>query len=141
MVLPCIGIAGPGPKEKAVLIEIGLFAGQTWAFPEEIPRFKAMIDTGAEETCISKTASALLGIRDEPISIRSVASPGGRAELNVYAVQLVFFSSPSSMQWREIEVLETKVDSHAWDILLGRNVLKDAIFTMDFSGRFAIALR
>ena len=121
-------------------VEVGLVAGREWQPPQEIPRFLALIDTGAEETCISRTAAASLGIRDNPIGLRSVISPSGRARLNVYEVHLVFFITPTFTQILEMEVVETKTDSHDWDVLLGRDVLSRAIFTMDFGGRFAIAL-
>lgn len=121
-------------------VEVGLVAGSDWQPPQEIPRFQALIDTGAEETCISRTAAASLGIRDNPIGLRSVVSPSGKARLNVYEVHLVFFITPTFTQILEMEVVETKTDSHDWDVLLGRDVLSRAIFTMDFGGRFAIAL-
>ncbi len=130
--------SGTWTERDGAIIEVGLFVGEWRAF-EDIPRFQAMIDTGAEETCISRTAAALLGIRDEPISIRRVSTPGGAAELNVYEVNLVFFLDPSYLQMREQEVVETKSDADQWDVLLGRDILKDAIFFMDFSGRFTLA--
>ncbi len=51
-----------------------------------------------------------------------------------------FFITPTFTQMLEMEVVETKTDSHDWDVLLGRDVLSRAMFTMDFGGRFAIAL-
>ena len=76
-------------------VEVGLLAGRSWQPPQEIPRFHALIDTGAEETCISRTAATYLGIRDNPIGLRSVVTPSGRAQLNVYEVHLVFFITPT----------------------------------------------
>lgn len=134
------GASGSWDTQVGPCVEVGLFAGRDWEHPEDIPRFQALIDTGAEATCISRTAAALLGIRDMPVSIRRVTSPGGSADLNVYEIHLVFFVSPTYLQIREMEVMETKSDSPDWDVLLGRDVLKQSIFTMDFSGRFAIAL-
>ncbi|MCQ3805582.1 MAG: hypothetical protein OXF41_04525 [bacterium] len=52
----------------------------------------------------------------------------------------MFFITPTFTQMLEVEVVETKTDSHDWDVLLGRDVLSRAMFTMDFGGRFAIAL-
>ena len=128
--------AGTGP-----LVEVGLFSGPPgWQSPQEIPRFRALIDTGAEETCVSRTATASLGIRDNPIGLRSVVSPSGRARLNVYEIHLVFFITSTVTQILEMEVAETKTDSHDWDVLLGRDVLSRAMFTMDFGGRFAVGI-
>ena len=132
--------SGEWDPETGPRVEVGLFVGRGWQSPREIPRFQALIDTGAEETCISRTAAACLGIRDNPIGLRSVVSPSGRARLNVYEVHLVFFIAPTFTQMLEMEVVETKTDSHDWDVLLGRDVLSRAMFTMDFGGRFAIAL-
>ena len=40
----------------------------------------------------------------------------------------------------EADVVETRSDSPDFDVLLGRDVLSRAIFTMDFGGQFAFAL-
>lgn len=133
--------SGTWDAETGPLVEVGLFSGPTgWQSPQEIPRFRALIDTGAEETCVSRTATASLGIRDSPIGLRSVVSPSGRARLNVYEMHLVFFITPTVTQILEMEVAETKTDSHDWDVLLGRDVLSRAMFTMGFGGRFAVGL-
>ena len=134
------GDSGEWDEQVGPLIEVGLFAG---GFPEaiDIPRFKALIDTGAETTCVSRTAAAVLDIRDRPVSTQTVRSPGGRADLNVYQVNLVFFITPSVLQVRAMEMIEAKADSDDWDVLIGRDVLKNAIFTTDFAGHFAIAVR
>lgn len=134
------GGSGEWDERIGPLIEVGLFAG---GFSEaaDIPRFKALIDTGAETTCVSRTAAAVLDIRDRPVRTQAVRSPSGRADLNVYQVNLVFFVTPSVLQVQELEVIETKADSDAWDVLIGRDVLKNAIFTTDFAGHFAIAVR
>lgn len=132
--------SGEWDPETGPSVEVGLLAGRSWQPPQKIPRFQALIDTGAEETCISRTAATYLGIRDNPIGLRSVVTPSGRAQLNVYEVHLVFFITPTFTQMLEMEVVETKTDSHDWDVLLGRDVLSRAMFTMDFGGRFAIAL-
>lgn len=65
---------------------------------------------------------------------------GGQPELNVYELHLVFFIAPTVTQILEMEVAETKTDAHDWDVLLGRDVLSRAMFTMDFGGRFAVGL-
>jgi len=49
--------------------------------------------------------------------------------------------SPSVLQVKAMEMIETKTDSDDWDVLIGRDVLKSAIFTTDFAGHFAIAVR
>ena len=62
--------SGTWDAETGPLVEVGLFSGPTgWQSPQEIPRFRALIDTGAEETCVSRTATASLGIRDSPIGL------------------------------------------------------------------------
>lgn len=134
------GDSGEWDEQIGPLIEVGLFAG---GFPEarDIPRFKALIDTGAETSCVSRAAAALLGIRDRPATTRTVRSPSGRADLNVYEVNLVFFLPSSSLRVLEMEMIGTMSDSHDWDVLIGRDVLKNAIFMMDFAGHFAIAVR
>lgn len=140
MVLPCSGLAAHGKADIGPLIEVGLAASTEWKSPDEIPRFKALIDSGAEETCISRTAAALLGIRDDPIGTRKVTSPGGSANLPVYEVHLIFFARPGMTMALEADVVETRSDSPDFDVLLGRDVLSRAIFTMDFGGQFAFAL-
>ena len=132
--------SGEWSYETGPRVEVGLFAGLGWQPPRETPRFQALIDTGAEETCMSRTAAVSLGIRDNPIGLRSIVSPSGRAQLNVYEVHLVFFISPTFTQILEMGVVETNTDSHDWDVLLGRYILSRAMFTMDLGGRFAIAL-
>ncbi len=134
------GDSGEWDEQVGPLIEVGLFAG---GFPEarDIPRFKALLDTGAETSCVSRTAAAILNIRDRPVSTRTVSSPSGRADLDVYEVSLVFFITPSALQVLEMEMIEAKSDSDDWDVLIGRDVLKNAIFMMDFAGHFAIAVR
>lgn len=134
------GDSGEWDEQVGPLIEVGLFAG---GFPEarDIPRFKALLDTGAETSCVSRTAAAILNIRDRPVSTRTVSSPSGRADLDVYEVSLVFFITPSAFQVLEMEMIEAKSDSDDWDVLIGRDVLKNAIFMMDFAGHFAIAVR
>lgn len=100
--------SGKWRSETGPRVEVGLFAGRDWQPPQEIPRFQALIDTGAEETCISRTAAASLGIRDNPIGLRSVVSPSGRARLNVYEVHLVFFITQTFTQMLEMEVVEPR---------------------------------
>lgn len=68
-------------------------------------------------------------------------SASGGAELNVYQVNLVFFITPSDFQVEAMEMIETRTDSDDWGVLIGRDVLKNAIFTTDFAGHFAIAVR
>ena len=126
------GDSGEWDERVGPLVEVGLFAG---GVPEasEIPRFKALLDTGAETTCVSRTAAALLDIRHRPVGTQTVRSASGRAELNVYQVNLVFFITPSDFQVKAMEMIETRTDSDDWDVLIGRDVLKNAIFTTDFA--------
>ena len=107
------GDSGEWDEQVGPLIEVGLFAG---GFPEarDIPRFKALLDTGAETSCVSRTAAAILNIRDRTVSTRTVSSPSGRADLDVYEVNLVFFITPSALHVLEMEMIETKSDSDDW---------------------------
>ena len=60
------GVSGEWDAKVGPCIEVGLFASREWESAKDIPRFKALIDTSAEETCISRTAAAVLGIQETP---------------------------------------------------------------------------
>ncbi|MCQ3805581.1 MAG: hypothetical protein KTV45_16105 [Acidimicrobiia bacterium] len=60
--------SGEWDPETGPRVEVGLFADRDWQPPQEIPRFRALIDTGAEETCISRTAPPVLEYGTTPLA-------------------------------------------------------------------------
>lgn len=121
-------------------VEVGLLpAGPiTDTPPPDIPRFNALMDTGASHTCISPTA--VESLRLIPVGKRLVNGVTGPAHVNIYSVNVLLFFGADVMLQHESDIAEFQTVSPLYDVLIGRDIICNGVFTMDFTGRFTFAI-
>lgn len=107
---------------------------------DALPRFSALIDTGATTTCISPPAAAQAGLR--PIGMRPVASATHIVPVNVYLADLVLPFGNFGLEVPGAQLLEfgQAGGAAAFQMLLGRDILCRGVFTLSFDGHFSLSL-
>lgn len=97
---------------------------------------RALIDTGATNTCISSAAAKALSLN--PIHQIQLRGVNGVVPANVYVIDLTF--PGSNILIKGLKVTEAKqLKEPAFDMLLGRDVLSNFLFVYD-GGTGAIGL-
>ena len=95
------------------------------------------MDTGASITCLSPELVQQVGLRS--LGKREIGVPSGRAELNMYLVDLIIpFGDPTkaasttfaTFRAENVSVLEYRGDRTHYHGLLGRDVLDLGIFSL-----------
>ncbi len=138
--MPCI--EGSYTAYLGPLVSIGVVPGgeNNPASSGSAPTFQALIDTGAQGTCISPAIVAAL--RLQPIGMRKIFTALGTQEaVSTYLIDLILTFS-SGAPWRYLlPVTELRVDDkHPFQALLGRDVLCLGTFVMSAGGHYTLCL-
>lgn len=134
-------ISGTFDRYLGPLIQVGIGPPGALAIPEQpqLEYTSALIDTGATSTCISPGIAQALNL--EPIGWREMASATHTIPVNVYLVDLLLRFGPEAHARPNVQVLEFSADgSSPFQMLLGRDVLCQGIFTLSFDGHFTFSL-
>ena len=96
---------------------------------------KALWDTGATGTCISKEVVTELGL--QPVSQRQVLTPSGHAVVNVYLVDIIL---PNNVVFKDIAVCDSEIGDQGIDVLVGMDVILNGTFTVsNYGGKTAFS--
>ena len=133
-------IAGRGQNDRDALIRNGALILAEIRPPEmermklekdgrQIPveRVSALIDTGAEHTCIDDEAAVRLGL--VPSEMLTLDTAGGRVNRLVYNAALFI---PEMRMWREQLVFGVPLGRQPYLALIGRDIL--SLGTLVYSG-------
>ncbi len=151
--MPCIW--GRHDRSQAFLT-VGIFddgifdqvsAGGT-GHPMTIHVFNALIDTGAQSTCITRTVAEKVGLL--PIGMVPITGVSGLQYHNNYLFKVGFaFGKVSSEQEieeasvhifeRPVEGAELNVGSSKFDVLLGMDILGAGSLKIDGDGSFSFS--
>lgn len=101
-----------------------------------MPRYTALLDTGASVTCISEKIANQLDL--VPKGKRQVIGATGTALTNIYDLEIMLWSDGSG--WGcPIEAALFSGTSTV-EVLIGRDILCRGLFVLDNSGRFSFAI-
>ncbi len=110
--------------------------------------FKALLDTGAQVTMISKRAAKQIGLR--PIGKVSVQGVSGTNYHNNYLFQVAFVIPTGAQNAGEIELsvhifykpvegAELSITGDQFDVLLGMDILSNCSLAIEGSGTFSLS--
>lgn len=116
-------------------------AGQTVPRPIEV---RALIDTGAETSCVDKRAAARLGLPPLKITFTNAPAVTGLGfDVRVMAEMTVVHPSGNpgdDLVIDELEISELDLSAVGYDVLIGRDLLARCVLTYDgLSGTFTLA--
>ena len=145
--MPCI--SGQYDPEVGVLLQVAVLPGghlnQAIRSNSEMPSVGVMgapvnglLDTGADHTCVSRRLAQSLNLR--PSGKVPVSGATGANEMNQYMIDLLLQFGQNSIAMTEHMVTEFTSSSTAYDMLVGRDIICQGVFTMDFSGRFSFSV-
>ena len=152
--MPCL--SGRYQAPGSPLIDVGILDEDTLPSGNEIteeqiiaadvPRLRALIDTGASRTCLSKEVARAANLL--PVGKREMISASGITPVNTYLFSLgIPFAhdvDPTGQikerlaVFRSIEGMEFNATNSSFDVLLGMDVLSKCSFKMDFDGHFSL---
>jgi hypothetical protein len=108
--------------------------------------FSALIDTGAEITCVDSAVAAAIGLRHTAVAFAfaNIPATGGQAPAPRYDVGLTVLHPSGAAQLHLVEkqllVLEVPLAALGYEVLIGRDVLARCRFLYDGpAGRFRLA--
>jgi len=122
------------------LIQIGISeAGvEPSASPNRVRNYSALIDTGAQVTCIAPSVAQDLGLR--PFGKRPMVSAHEARPANCYFVDLLVHFDVL-VPFRQTTVVEfNRPASASFEMLLGRDLLCKGSFFMSPDGRYTFCL-
>ena len=145
--MPCI--SGQYDPEVGVLLQVAVLPGghlnQAMRSNSEKSSIGVMgapvsglLDTGADHTCVSRRLAQSLDLR--PSGKVPVSGATGVSEMNQYMIDLLLQFGQNSIAITEHMVTEFTSNSTAYDMLVGRDIICQGVFTMDFSGRFSFSV-
>ena len=97
-----------------------------------------LMDTGADRTCISPNLAQSLNL--PPIGKIPVSGATGASTMNQYMIDLLLQFGQHSLLISNHTVTEFTAQSPIYDMLIGRDIICQGVFTMDFSGRFSFSI-
>jgi len=115
--------------------------------PDERHHFKALIDTGASSTCVSEEVVGKCGL-DATGMVPMIGATGeADVEQFTFAVGFVFphDQEPSgqtnaNLIVRPVQGLKFHNGKSTSDVLLGRDIICDWVFSLSFDGRYIISI-
>ena len=134
-----------GPIVDVGIAEAGAFrsvGGSNGQLP--FRGYRALVDTGADRTCISRQIADEIGLR--PTGKLQMASASEVSETNTYLVDLALaFGDPSagamSVVRDNVMVMEFESNNKNYQVLLGRDFISNGLFSMTgYDKRFTICL-
>ncbi len=134
--MPCV--SAQFDPNIGLLINIGVFAPDTFEPTEPLTFFPALIDTGASITCISTTIAQSVNI--QPVGMRQMCSATHTAvPVNIYLVDIIVPFGKVGHALKAIQVMEFESNS-PYQMLIGRDIICKGILSMSFDGHFTFAL-
>lgn len=101
--------------------------------------FSALIDTGADYTCISPTVVSTIGLT--PVGMEAVQSATGVTPMNYYLADLILPFGEAGFVFQATRVSEFAGSAGGpFQMLLGRDVLCEGVFTLNFDGSFTFSI-
>lgn len=98
-----------------------------------------LLDTGADRTCVSRRLAQSLNL--PPSGKIPVSGATGVNEMNQYMIDLLLKFGRSSIAITEHTVTEfTSNSTTSYDMLVGRDIICQGVFTMDLGGRFSFSI-
>ncbi len=121
----------PGPviTIEGIVIDVIVHREPKAAVEEGVPEFvehRAMIDTGASDTCIDYRIARALKLRQ--IDQRTIGTVGGPIEVGVF---LGLLEIPQLGFKRLDRLFAPKIERINYNVLIGRSVLREFLFTYD----------
>lgn len=98
----------------------------------------ALIDTGADSTCISSALAQRLELR--PHGKMRVVGATGPKPMNTYLVDLAIMFGDKGLVTESIQVTEFHNSSPHYEVLLGRDIICQGVLTLGFDGHYSFSL-
>jgi len=140
-------ICGKFDRTKGIIIQIGAATAGSFHELTSTGRqqgdisgllFPALIDTGADGTCLSQSVIKDLGI--DPVSKIEVQAAGGPHSANLYRVDLILVYGNQQLILPDRHVAEFDAGKDApYQALLGMDILSSGVLTMSFDGHFTLS--
>lgn len=120
---------GPVVTIEGIVVDVIIHREPHAALENGVPEFfehRAMIDTGASDTCIDYRIAHALKLRQ--IDQRTIGTVGGPIEVAVF---LGVLEIPQLAFKRLDRMFAPKIERINYSVLIGRSVLKEFLFTYD----------
>mgnify|MGYP001819874489 CR=1 FL=1 len=143
--MPCIW----GTHNRSQLfLSIAVFPPNLQGAPTNITAFKALIDTGAQSTCISSTVAQAVGLR--PLGKKTISGVSGVAAHNYYSFHIGFMqiglAGPNNTAQGNLAILDPPIDGvelaisgQGFDVLLGMDVIAIGSLAVEGNGTFSFS--
>lgn len=129
---------GTGPLINVGILQPGLLQPAPGS-PTQVTTFPALIDTGADSTCISPAVAQAVGLR--PIGKRPMTSATHSVPVNVYLLDLLLPFGATSLVVPGKQVMEfAQPGGGPFQVLIGRDIICQGVFTMSFDGHFTFSI-
>jgi len=116
----------------------GLYSPGTM-IPSTTPSFLALVDTGASMTCISRQVVQTVSLQS--LGMIQMLSATQTVPTHRYLVDLLLPFGNTGLLQQGIYVMEFQVaGTHPFQMLLGRDILCQGVFTMSVDGHFTFSL-
>jgi len=136
-----------GPLTQVCIVPYSDSANVPRKFVEEsLYFFAALIDTGASTTCLSQKVVDTLKM--EPVGQAPMMGATGQKTVNQYAFQVGFVHGQQQMSDGTFnghmatvptQGMQFDAGGSAFEVLLGRDVLCQGLFTMSFDGHWCFS--
>ena len=144
--MPCL--SGAYNPDIGVILQVGIFPGGFLANVKQKPSqtiesakghiLNGLVDTGADNTCISSTAAQ--SIKLSPVSKIEMQGATGSNQMNQYRIDLILQFGKQSQILSNFLAIEYSAHSNLHDVLIGRDIICIGVLTMDFSGHFSFSI-
>ena len=104
----------------------------------QVSAFAALIDTGASITCVSYSLAASVGL--QPVGMRRMTSATHAVPVRTYTADLLLSFGSTDLVLPSVRVMEFNPHGNPFQMLLGRDILCQGVFTMSFDGHFTFSL-
>jgi hypothetical protein len=139
--MPCL--TGQFNPSVGILLNIVVLPPSPYGPGTQIPPtftpFPALIDTGANTTCISRQVVQAVGLQS--IGMTQMVSATQTIAAPVYLVDLLLPFGNAGLLQQGIHVMEFQVSgTHHFQMVLGCDILCRGVLTMSFDGHFTFSL-
>ena len=126
-----VGVSPPGTYGKYKKVAMSGTAPRPAMYP-------FLIDTGADGTCISEEIATSLGLT--PLGKKPISGFSGVASHNTYYVDICLMFGNEGLVMESLEVTEFPSKSSNYKGLLGRDLLCQGSFSLNFNGDLVFCL-
>ena len=143
--MPCL--SGAYDPAHGVLLKVGIFPGGFLADIKQNPNqtiestkhmFHGLVDTGADNTCIS--SAAVQSIKLNPVGKTAVHGATGSSQMNQYRIDFMLEFGNQQITMPNLIAIEYSANSNVYDVLIGRDIICSGVLTMDFNGHFSFSI-